>query len=330
MLDIFRSDAFSTVSLTDAILKQPHTPGRIGSLGLFRSRGITTTTVVVEEVDGRLSLIETSPRGGVGETIGRNRRTVRSFVVPHLERYGKVMADQVQNIRAFGSEDNTQAVQTLVNEELADLRRMHDVTLEYHRIGAIKGQILDSDGSSTVYDLFTEFGVSQQVHTVDFSNANLDVRTEAVRVQRLIETEVGAEVITGYRAFCGDSFFDEFIGHPKVHTSIQYQDSELMRRDLRAGFEYGGITWENYRGRVGAIDFIPADEAFVVPLGTSYFATYFAPADFIETVNTVGVPMYAKLVNDPELNRHVKIHTQSNPLCLCLRPRVVVRLTMNT
>jgi hypothetical protein len=58
-----------------------------------------------------------------------------------------------------------------------------------------------------------------------------------------------------------------------------------------------------------------------VPEGTSIFRTYFAPADFMEAVNTIGLPLYAKMVVDDELQRWVKLHTQSNPLAMCLRPR---------
>ncbi len=325
MLDVFKSDAFSTVSLTDAILKAPYKPGRIGALGLFRDRGITTTTVVVEEKDGRLSLIQTSPRGGPPSTIGAQKRTARSFVVPHLERESKVMADEVQNIRAFGSENAQEAVQMLVNERLTDLRAMHEVTLEHLRVGAIKGNVLDADGSTVLFNLFTEFGVSQQ--TLDINLGTDNVRNKAVQIMRLIEVDLGAEPISGYRAFCGDEFFDALIADTSVVASLQYQESKLMREDVRAGFEYGGITWENYRGNVGGVSFFPTATAYVVPIGTNLFGTYFAPADFIETVNTMGLPVYSKIALDAELNRWAMIHSQSNPLALCLRPRAVVKVT---
>lgn len=324
MLDIFRDDAFSTVSLTDAILKAPHKPGRIGQLGLFRSRGITTTTAVVEEKNGRLSLIESSPRGGPGSTIGAERRTARSFAVPHFERDSTILADSVQNVRAFGSENALEAVQSIVDERLADLRAMHEVTLEYLRIGAIKGLILDGDGATTLFNLFTEFGVSQQTVDIDLGS---DPRNECVAIQRLIEAELGAEPVSGYHAFCGDAFFDTFIANSQVKDALKYQESVLLRSDVRAGFQFGGITWENYRGSVGGVDFVDDDDAYVFPIGTSIFSTYFAPADFLETVNTVGLPVYAKVALDTELQRWAKIHTQSNPLALCLRPRAVVKVT---
>ncbi len=324
MIDIFKNDAFSTVSLTDAILKRPHKPGRLGVLGLFRERGITTTTVVVEEKNGQLSLITTSPRGGPASTLGSAARTARSFVVPHLERESQILADEVQNVRAFGSESELASVQQIVNERLTDLRAMHEVTLEYHRMGAIKGQILDADGVTSIYNLFTEFGVAQQTFDIDLGG---DVRNEAIAIQRLSEAELGGEPVSGYRAFCGDEFFDALIAASAVKTSLQYQESALLRTDIRAGFEYAGIVWENYRGNVGGIPFVPADEAFVVPMGTNIFTTYFAPADFMETVNTVGLPLYAKIGDDPSgFNRFVKVHSQSNPLAICLRPRAIIQV----
>jgi hypothetical protein len=326
MIDVFNSDAFSVVSLTDAILKAPYKPGRIGALRLFRERGITTTTVVVEEKDGQLTLIQTSPRGGPASTIGNKKRTARSFVVPHLERESVILADSVQNVRAFGSENNQQAVQAIVNERLADLRAMHEVTLEHLRMGALQGIVLDAD-LSTLFNLFTEFGVAQQTADLDVA---ADIRNQCVAIQRLIETELGAEPVSNYRAFCGDDLFDALVAADAVKDSFKHQEGAVLRADLRGGFSYGGIVWENYRGSVGAVDFIEADHAYVFPEGTNIFATYFAPADFMETVNTVGLPLYAKIAVDQELNRWAKAHSQSNPLALCLRPRAVVKVGLAT
>lgn len=341
-MDVFRSDAFGVVSLTDAINKAPYKPGRLGDLRLFTERGITTTTVVIEEKSGQLKLIQTTPRGGPGGSIGTPKRTARSFLVPHLEQESKVLADEVQNVRAFGSEDEIATVQALVNERLAELRAMHEVTLEYHRVKAIQGIILDADGS-TLLNLFTEFGVSQQTYEIGTAS---DVRNDAVAIQRLIESALGAQPISGYRAFCGDALFDAMLADSTVKDALKYQESALLRGDMRGGFDFGGITWENYRGKLGAdladpddeakdVDgdtvspFIADDEAYVVPMGTRLFQTYFAPAEYQETVNTVGLPLYAKQAPD-KWNKFIEIQSQSNPLNLCLRPRAVVKVTVGT
>ena len=334
MLDIFRNDAFSLTSLTDAFIKAPYKPARIGALGLFRSRGVSTTSVIIEEKDGQLSLIQTTPRGGPGSQIGSPKRTARSFVVPHLERESTIMADEVQNVRAFGSENAADAVQAKVNEHLSDLRGMHEVTLEHMRASAIQGIVKDADGS-TLIDLFSAFGVSQQTATLspDSSTDNGDtLRGEVVAIQRLIEAELGAEPISGYRAFCGPEFFDALRADLSVTKTLRFADPmSLLQQQANARvFSFGGVTFEEYRKSSITGTFFADDECFVFPEGTNIFSTYFAPADFVETVNTLGLPGYAKIVSDAELNRWVKVHTQSNPLTICLRPRAVVKVTLST
>lgn len=48
-LDIFSNNAFSVISLTDAVNKMPFVPGRIGQLGLFEEKGVSTTSIMIEE-----------------------------------------------------------------------------------------------------------------------------------------------------------------------------------------------------------------------------------------------------------------------------------------
>jgi hypothetical protein len=335
MLDIFRNDAFSVTSLTDAFIKAPYKPMRIGQLGLFGSRGIRTTTAVVEWKDGQLALIQTSPRGGADEAPkGNVKRTIETFLVPHLERNATVLADEVQNVRMFGSEDATMGVQELVNERLADLRADHEVTLEHMRASAIQGIVLDADGS-TLVNLFTKFGVSQTTGTVS-PNASSDegdaLRAEIVVIERAIEAVLGAAPISGYRAFCGATFFDTLRSDLGVTQTLRYADpASLLAQAANArSFTFGGVVWEEYRGSTGGTPFFADDEAYVFPEGVDIFRTYYAPADFNETVNTLGLPGYAKIVPDNELNRYTKIHTQSNPLTICLRPDAVVKVTITT
>lgn len=328
MLDVFKGDAFSMETLTDSFIKAPYAPGRIGALGLFRASGIPTRSAVVEWKDGEISLIQTSPRGGPADNLGALKRSAVSILVPHLEKESTVTADEVQDVRAFGSEDNTEAVQAIVNERLARLRREHELTLEHMRMGAVQGTVKDADGS-TLLNLFTTFNVSQSTGSVTPNSSSDEgdaLRAECVAIQRTVEGVLGGDMPTGYRAFCGPTFFDALRADLAVVQTLRYGDP-LSLTQQRAGirsFEFGGIVWEEYRG---GTNYIAAAEAYVVPEGVDIFRTYNAPADFVETVNTLGLPLYAKIVPDNELNRWVKVHTQSNPLTICLRPNAVVKVT---
>jgi hypothetical protein len=115
-----------------------------------------------------------------------------------------------------------------------------------------------------------------------------------------------------------------------VEAYDRWQDSLALRSDMRTGFTFAGITFEEYAGEASDGEttrrFIAAGEGHAFPLGTvDTFATYFAPADFNETANTLGQPLYAK--QEPrKFERGTDIHTQSNPLPMCHRPAVLVKV----
>lgn len=331
-LDIFSNNAFSVISLTDAINQVPFLPGRIGQLGLFTESGITTTTVMIEERAGSLNLIETTARGAPAVQNQHNKRKARSFVVPHVALEDTLLADEVQNVRAFGSESDLESIQQVVDFRLAEMARKHDATLEHLRVGAIKGQILDADGSSILYDLFTEFGVSQYSE-IDFDLDNASpapgvIKKKCHDVRRKVEDELGAQPYDHIHAFCGSAFFDDLVAHPEVEAAYnRYLDGLFLRQgQARGSFEYAGIVFEEYRGKVGTVDYTDTNKAHFFPVGVpGLFRQYNAPADFVETANTVGLPRYAKQATDQEFGRWVKLHTQSNPLPICTRPKVLIK-----
>lgn len=333
VLDVFKSDAFGVISLTDTINKLPHTPSRIGEMGLFEEGGIDTLVVAIEEKNGLLSMVANLPRGSVPAALAKSRRKLRNLTVPHLPQFDSLLADQIQSVRSFGTGNQMEAVQQKVNDLLADMRRNLDVTIEYHRVGAIKGQILDSDGNAVIYNLFTEFEVTQQTHTMVLDTTTTDVMKKCREIARKIETELGGLAYTGLRAFCGSSFFDKLIGHTDVKAHfLNFQDARILREeDLRyGGVRIGNIIWEEYRGKVGSVDFFPATKAYVYPTGVpNLFKTYYSPADYIEAVNTIGLPYYAKQ-ELMDMGKGVNMEAQSNPLCICKRPRAIIEVAENT
>src|SRR6185295_215176 len=122
--------------------------------------------------------------------VDQNKRTMRTFRCFHLQRESKVVADEIQGVRAFGQENVAQTIEAIANERLQELRDAFEVTLEYHRVKAIQGLLLDADGT-TLYNLFTEFNVSQQTADIELSDDGLDVRAALVAAIRLSETYLG-------------------------------------------------------------------------------------------------------------------------------------------
>jgi len=335
LLDVFSGSAFDVMSLTAAINRLPYKPARIGKMGLFATKGVATTVVAVEEKDNVLSLLPTKARGGIPSAAAAEARHVRNFAVPHTPLDATVRADEVQGVRAFGSEDALQGVVQVVNDKIASMRQSHEVTLEYHRLGAIKGLLLDSDGTTPIYNMFTEFGCTQSVigegvhsNAFDVTAATPTIKTTCMQIVREIEANLGGMPYDHIHCFCDATFFDAITTEAGVITAYErWENGAALRDDMRKGFTYGGITFEEYPGGVGTLAFIEAGYGYFFPVGVpGMFTTTFAPADYIETVNTVGKPYYAKQ-QLMDFDKGVMINTQSNPLCLCNRPMALIRMT---
>lgn len=339
VLDVFKSDPFSIISMTNAINKLPFVPGRASQLLPWTEQGIPTIDVAIESQQGLLTIVNPTPYGGPGETIAKEGRTLRVLRVPHYQRDDAIMAIEVQGVREFGQEQSVQTVQGVVNRRMAVHTRDLDFTMEYQRVSALKGIILNPNGS-TLYNLFTEFGEVANAE-VDF---NLDaagntgaLRAKCATVVRLIADNMGGTPFNGVHAFCSNEFFDALLTNAEVIASYV---GTPMAQVLRTGFvypnqsdgqkiygvfEFGGIVWENYRGTMNGSAIIEADKCYLFPMAIEgFFNTVYAPADYTETVNTIGRPRYAKQFPMPN-DKGVYMEVQSNALSYVNRPTALVK-----
>ena len=257
---------------------------------------------------------------------------MRSFTIPHIPHDDVILPEEIQGIRAFGTENELEAMANVVTDHLQSMRNKHAITLEHLRMGALKGNILDADGS-TLYNLFDEFEITPKTVNFALGTASTDVKKKCLEVLRYIEDNLRGEFMTGVHCLVSPEFFDALTSHSKVKEAYErWEEGAALRNDMRSGFTFGGITFEEYRGQATDPDgntrrFIASGEGHCFPTGTAEsFVTYFAPADFNETVNTLGLPLYAKQC-PRKFDRGTELHTQSNPLPLCLRPGVLVKLT---
>jgi Phage major capsid protein E len=343
MQNPFTHPAFAMASMTAAINLVPNRYGRMEELRLFPAKPVRTRQIVVEEQNGVLNLLPSLPPGSPGTVGIRGKRKVRSFVIPHIPHDDVVLPEEVQGLRAFGSETEMESIAGVMARHLETMRNKHAITLEHLRMGALKGVILDADGS-TIYNLYNEFEIDQKVINFELgsvvsgkwvsSSADTDVHGACSDVLSHIDHSLLGEYMDGVHCLCSPEFFRALVSHPNVKEAYKnYQQGIMLINDVRAGFTFGGITFSEYRGQATDANgvtrrFIGPGEAHAFPLGTiDTFGTYFAPADFNETANTLGQVLYAK--QEPrKFDRGTDLHTQSNPLPMCHRPGVLVKLTM--
>lgn len=330
--------AFHMRSMTAAINRAPFVPGRLGQMGIFRARGIATTAAWIEVKNNRLYLVKARPRGTDGQQNEAELRNAIPLPTLHLPVTDHLWADEVQDVREFGTGNRMQAIQTKVDEKMMTMGRSLDATVEFHRMGAVTGTVLDADGK-VLNDLYNTFQVAKpNPVSFPFNASNPDpriIRKTCTAIVRAIEDELGADSPEYIHAYCGSGFFDKLVDHPEVVKAYDRKnDGEQQReRTARRTLFYGGILFEEYRGKVPnhkgvLVEFIPENEARFFPVGIQdLFDEIYAPADRLSTVNTIGLPRYAMPTRDRK-DRFIEIDAQSNPLILCNTPRALRRGTI--
>lgn len=331
--DIWDGDGFTIQSLTAAINKEPYRPGQISASGLFDEDGVTTTRISIEERNGKLSLVEPTPRGGPGETTGDGDRNLVPFDIDHYERDDAVLADEVQNVRAFGTEDQLELLEDRVANKGKRHARDLTMTLEHQRVGAIKG-IVTSKGGKTLHDLYARFGIAVP------AAVSLELDVDATKVGSLWQDVVYGveddldEPYDHIHVYTGRDFHRSLWTHKSVAETFLYnQGAVMLRQDVPDVFNFGGATWERYKtGAKATTDlgapYIAANEARVVVKGVpDLFITRFAPADYEETVNTLGLPFYMRQwKRDDGKGRNIQV--QMNAISICTRPKTLRKLTL--
>lgn len=330
-LDIFNNDAFSVTSLVGVINDIPEVPTQIGDEGLFEEYGITTTIVFLQRTGAGITLVPAQARGGPGQPPARRDRKRIPLEVLHLPQVGGIDADQVQGVVGDNTESEVAQVSDLVRDELKRMKDAMDLTKEHLRLGAIKGKVMDADGTTELYDLYQVMGFTQEVmpFDIDTPTTSTDPKLIAQNLRSKIRSKLGGKSFTGIMIICSLSFFQKFTLHNNMKKAWELWNAGAYNRtdQTQADFIWlNNIVFRIYEGGTDQGDFIPADTAYAYPTGVAgLFKTAYAPANYIETVNKKGLPYYAKAkVRDFETG--VDFQAQSNPLMYNTLPETVIKL----
>jgi hypothetical protein len=325
--NVFTGDAFSAISMLEGIEKIPYKPGYVGSLGIFADQPVTTKGVWIEERDGVLK-----------------KRNARFFNTSRVAKGDRLMADEIANIRAFGSNTELMMAQQEIARRLAGpvgLISEVQMTWENMMLGAVQGILADADGS-VIYNWFTEFGISQPAEIAfDLKGAQaLPTTAGAPGVLRpFIQNQVVRPMIraakgaflpsTKIYALCSDTFYDDLTNHGEVRaTYLNWLQAQTLREgNAFEEFPFGGVVWVNYRGTDdGSTVAVAADKVKFFPVGApGVFRQAWSPGESFDFVNTPGQPIYPMVLPDLKRNQYVDIEVYSYPLHICTRPDVLFR-----
>lgn len=329
-MDVFNNDAFSATSMTAAVDKMAYVPGTLAAIpGLVTPVPVRTTSIFIETRANAPALIQTTARGTPPKQKGVDSpRDARGYKTLRLGLSSRIDAEQLQSVRAFGSETELQTLQLETGRRQMRMKQDFALTRENWLLNMVQGFVKDADGT-TLYNWATEFGQTVQTEIAfNFAGAAVgDIRKKSNAIKRSTVKALQGLGGSGIKivALCGDDFFDAFVTSPEVRQSyLNWQSAQELRNDVGAAwseFTFGGITWVNYRGTDdGSTLTIAADKAKIFPVNAGIFQWALSPAERFEFVNTMGLDMYSWVVRDMQRDMWADVEMYTYPLPVCVMP----------
>ena len=293
---------FDCTEMTAAVNKLPARPFFFKPL--FEVKGVKTTTVSLDIRKGRIVLIGDSERNTAPESLaGRGaKREWKHLSCAHLAQMDTLAPEDLQDVRAFGSTEPI-SVAAVYNDKMQQLKDNLAATMEFHRLGAIKGVVLDADGTTVLHDIFNTFGATKKTLDISFPKTAADdanpILTSILKAKRHVEAAMGGTPFDHIECIIGSDAYDMLTSHKLVR---EYFERWLSNREnfgnndyRKRGFPYGGLTFVERSDVVGGQTMVAAKKGHVYPVGPGIFKQYHAPADWMDGCpyfGTYGVRQY--------------------------------------
>ncbi|MCG6204193.1 major capsid protein [Rhodopseudomonas sp. HC1] len=333
--DVFNANGWGVIEFhEDVVEKVAFKPQLLGSLNLFEPIYSRSRTIAIASKEGTLSLIPTSEMGAPPEELIPQGAKVRKFDAVRLAKGSTIYAIELAGVLALPFDEQTRDIAQEVSDRTAQITDDLELTWEYHRFGAILGKVFDADGTTVLYDWFSEWGIAEPAEI----NFNLNVDTTDVRkkcrdVKRTMQKAAKGVWTPSTRvgALVGDEFFDMLVNHPQIkETKLGTERAPLLEKiEGFSSIEIEGITFINYQGTDdGTTIAIGSQKARFFPIGArGAFKVGWAPAsEFKPYLNKRGEEKVGLILEDKSgRDQWDRVELYSYPLFACTRPEMLLR-----
>ena len=318
-----------------AMIDNVRTP--LSDLGIFRTEPVSQRTVAFEQTFGTLGLIGDVQVGGNVLANQDETRKIHTYAIPYHKVIDQITQADVQGQRAYGQANQAETKALVMARKATRMKRSAQMTQEYAKFFAItQGKVWTPNNTVAPQDFYADFGVTRKEINFALSSAGTDVIAKIEEViAHIQDNSLSGDAYTGVVGLCSPEFFSALIGNAKVQTAYQFYSSTQEIQRNRAGgattlyreFTYGGILFREIRDAVNGQRFIPAGEAYFLPMNTSdTFVTYTAPSAKLDLANTLGEEQYLWVYDDQKGEKE-ELELEFSHIHLIRKPNVVVKGT---
>lgn len=328
-MTIVRQNGFNVVDYTQYVDRMPRVYTLVQDMGLFEERGVIGRNVQVERVlriGGEMTAVKRGSRGAFHDS---DDSLVVDFTIPYFADDQPITDFDLQNFREFGTANTPRTVNQFVGRQMMNMRARHARTKETAMLKAILGESYNPLAGGITYNYYDQFGVTQALAPVDFTDVSTDPRAVIEKDARKHIQEQAMDGAANYEivAFCGSAWFDALIAHPKVEEAYVYYDSR--QEPLRGRLNGNHINRMFKTKGVMYIEVIdpkwPTGSAAILPSGIDnhFEIVYGSLSGLPKYANSVGKELYLEFAENEYL-REAVLRADSAMLAINKRPELTV------
>lgn len=339
--------AYTSLDVTTEVNRLPNTFGLLNALGIAPIEPLSSRNVRIDFRDGFVYVLSAEEPGSP-PSIGPDESEGGVIMeIPHFPHFENISVNDVENrLQVVNGQVTPRSLDRELARKLKLIRTHHSITLEFIRLGMLRGLIKDGKGK-TLHDLFSLFGITKK--TVDFKlgTAGTDVRAKCEEVVDHVHTNLKGESTSGVECIISPVLFTKLIAHANVEkfwlNAQNTDEHRMLRRQASGGnwgraFEFGDIVFREYKGSLpvkNAAGQIAQEKNVADGLGHCYPAgtqnmmtTFEAPVHHIDYVNeepdtdTIFVS-----VKELDHGEGIEMKSQSNRLAVCKQPETLVEIS---
>lgn len=329
--------AYAVQDWTEELLNIPTTRTPLSDLNLFRVEPVSQRTVSFEQTFGTLGLIGDVLVGGNVLANQDENAIIHTYAVPYHKQIDYITQADVQGKRAYGTADQAETKFNVLDRKMTRMKNSAKMTEEFAKFYAItQGKIWSPNKTVRHVSFYEDFDVQRKEISFGLDSASTDLIAKVEEViAHIQDNAMSGDNYSGVLALCSPEWFSAFIAHNKIQQAYQFYAStqEPLRNRLGGDttyhreFVWQGCTFREIRGGVDGQKFIPANEAYFIPTGTSdTFITYVAPSAKLDLANTLGEEQYLWVYPDNKGEKE-ELELEFSHVHLIRRPQCVVKAT---
>lgn len=332
--DIFTQNAWGVTDFQEEIVERvDFKPQLLGTLNLFRPIYSRSRSIAIASRDRTMTLVPTSAAGEPPAELIPQGAKVRKFDAVRLAKGSTIYTIELANTAALPFEQQVKDITQEVADRSVAITDDIELTWEYQRFGAIQGRVIDADGTTVLYNWFTEMGVAEPAEiNFELTTATTDIRKKFRDLKR--QMQKAGKGIWGPGSYAvgivDDLFFDLVVNHPVYKETKLNSPRNAMLENIEgySAIEIEGVVLINYRGTDdGTTLALGTGKARFFPAGTrDAFQVGWAPAEEMKAYyNQRGKPIYGIIEPDPSQKQSWdRVEFYSYPLHICTRPEMLI------